>query len=103
MVEALRERFYWPGIGVTVHMFVRSCTGCILKHTVNLKDHTHYPTLAHKVGEMVAIGLLGLVSKKITNFSYLLSMMDIFSCCDKSVPATLGPRARPGARDDPDG
>ena len=73
-VEVLRERFYWPGMGVTVHQFILGCTGCILKNKVNLKDHTHYLTLAHRVGEVEAIDLSGPVSKKVTNTPYLLSM-----------------------------
>lgn len=84
--EALREKFYWPDMGVSVHKFVQGCVGCILKHPVNLKDHTHFATLAHRVGEMVAMDLMGPISKKITNSPYLLTCMDVFSRYTMAIP-----------------
>ena len=47
---------------------------------VNLKELTHHPqAVAHRVGQVVAMDLVGPVSKAITSTPYLLTMMDRLS------------------------
>ena len=50
------------------------------KGKVNLKELTHHPqAVAHRVGQVVAMDLVGPMSKAITSTPYLLTMMDRLS------------------------
>lgn len=79
-VRKTKEIFYWPGMQLDVHQWIRTCPSCATRKTAPQKNRAPLQTIQSGYPmQVVAVDILGPLPESIMGNSYILVAGDYFT------------------------